>query len=1052
MAPQPPSTAQVVLEPHGPAAREALWRAVAAAKEGDPLRAVTVAVPSPYAGLSLRRELGSRSGLVNVRFLSLARVAELIAAPALAATGRRPLSPSFAAEAVHAALAADPGPFERVADHPSTARSLAATFRDLAHAGVTPQQAQALAEAGPRAGSVARLYADVAARTAGFYDEPELLHTAAEAVAAGSESLDEHGHIVCWLPAELGNAEEAFVRALLRGGLASVVLGLTGDGEVDGLRARALANRFGASAAPAAPAPPVPLGTRIVSAPDPEDEVRAVARRIAALADAGEPLHGMAVLYRLDEPYARLVPEMLSAAGIAWNGPSPRRLSDSVVARVLLGVLSLGEHDLARDEVAAWMTSGPVRDPADGKRIPAARWDAVSREAGVVSTAAQWADRLARLDTELERKLSDARSSDDEPEWRVRRLEGDRDVLGRLAAFVADLAVAVAPPEAHTWAAHAEWANGLIERYLGGEGRRGDWPDAELEAGRRVVAAVSGLGALDELAGPSGVDTARFRRALALELDVAYGRVESFGTGVFVGRLHHAYGMHLGHAFVLGIAEGGFPPRGSEDPLLPDRERLRIAGMHLRREQGIDERRDYLAALASARDVTLCFARADPRAQRQRLPARWMLETARALSGEDIGAEALRELGPQPWLDVIASFQAGVERDRVSGSTTEFDLRALGEWSDQGRPLADHPLATGTLGAGIDALDARASRAVTEYDGFVGAGHDLGPGPDRPVSPTALQDWAKCPFSYLLSRVLRVREVPKPEAVETITALDTGTLVHAILEDFVREARPRTKPAEPWRAEDVVVMRRVIDTRCDEAEARGITGRRLQWVVARRRITQTALAFLEDDTTYRTRFGSLPATDGLELAFGFGDGPPVEVEVSGGHHVAFRGRIDRLDVTPDGSHAIAFDYKTGYMPEIADDPVAAGTGLQLPVYALAGAQHVDAQHGSAYYWSTRGEEPAGYDLDEARRARFVEVVGIIADGIDGGSFPLNPGVNDWDYKLRRETYSNCFRCPYDRLCPPDRLAAFDRKIDDEHLVAFHQLEESAASHQDEDDE
>jgi hypothetical protein len=73
---------------------------------------------------------------------------------------------------------------------------------------------------------------------------------------------------------------------------------------------------------------------------------------------------------------------------------------------------------------------------------------------------------------------------------------------------------------------------------------------------------------------------------------------------------------------------------------------------------------------------------------------------------------------------------------------------------------------------------------------------------------------------------------------------------------------------------------------------------------------------------------------------------------------------------------------------------------------------------------------------------------MIAEGIDGGSFPLNPGVNDWDWRARRETYSNCFRCPYDRLCPPDRLAAFDRKIDDEHLVAFHQLEESAVAPED----
>ena len=114
----------------GAPARELLWSLVRRAKVADPLAPVTVAVPSPYAGLALRRDLARRNGLVNVRFVALARIAELIGAPDLAAAGRVPLSAVRRVEAVHAALHAAPGAFAGVADHRGTELALAATLAD----------------------------------------------------------------------------------------------------------------------------------------------------------------------------------------------------------------------------------------------------------------------------------------------------------------------------------------------------------------------------------------------------------------------------------------------------------------------------------------------------------------------------------------------------------------------------------------------------------------------------------------------------------------------------------------------------------------------------------------------------------------------------------------------------------------------------------------------------------------------------------------------------------------------------------------------------------
>src|SRR5688572_30746027 len=104
----------------------ALRDTIAAVKAGDPLAPVTVVVPSSYAGLSLRRLLASGDlgpppsgavGLVNVRFLVAARVAELLGAAALAAQGRRPVSRPVRAEAVRSVLADQPLGFAPVATH-----------------------------------------------------------------------------------------------------------------------------------------------------------------------------------------------------------------------------------------------------------------------------------------------------------------------------------------------------------------------------------------------------------------------------------------------------------------------------------------------------------------------------------------------------------------------------------------------------------------------------------------------------------------------------------------------------------------------------------------------------------------------------------------------------------------------------------------------------------------------------------------------------------------------------------------------------------------------
>ena len=146
----------------------------------------------------------------------------------------------------------------------------------------------------------------------------------------------------------------------------------------------------------------------------------------------------MAISYPVAEPYARLVPELLTGAAVPWT-PVPRAAADSVAGRVLVGVVDLVAAGFPRDEVAAWSGSRP-HPRRRRRRVPGAP-DVISRAAD--GRRRRSVDRSAgplrpRSRPGAARGLGD----DDQPDWRVGRLERDVEQTARLSAFVAELVAA----------------------------------------------------------------------------------------------------------------------------------------------------------------------------------------------------------------------------------------------------------------------------------------------------------------------------------------------------------------------------------------------------------------------------------------------------------------------------------------------------------------------------------------------------------------------------------------------------------------------------------
>ena len=645
---------RLVMAHHSPDTREVLWDMVRSAKSGDPMAPVTVVAPSRYASLSLRHDLG-RQGFVNVKFIEIPMLAELLGAVSLA--GRRPLTGVLQSIFLRQVLEQADGPLAPVREHLNTQNSLRASFGELRY---LDEESQGRLEAwGGISGEVARLYREF--RTAvgdDWYDAEDLAMGAAAALRQdAAPALGDLGQIVFYLPRRVSPAQADLMMSLAEHGRCSVILSITADEAADCPArdiAAALAPIMGdlEDAVPAETSLPILSGeAHLHVAPNSHEELRWVIRRIMEEAALnGIPFHRMAILYRMENPYGTLVRDELRLAGLPLSGPGRDSLGKTGVGRTLVGLLELSQGDYARAEVMAWLTECPVRPP--GERRPgfnASRWDSLAKRAGIIAGLDQWRDRLGGY---ARRQVEDAdrRESDGEiTEARAYQMREEAGVAGAILTFVEKLATDLVPPASgSSWSDYCDWAAGLLDCYLSS-----DIPDVELGFRERIDRALDELQGADRVRPSTTLE--EFRRTVADSLRREVGHLGATGQGIFVSPFSAVAGMNFDVVWLVGMIEGGTPPSLGPDPLLPEVVWQEAGGPPRREKRIAQERYDYLSAVASAPRRFLSYPVADAASQRQVHPSRWLLEQATVLEGRLVHTSDFARLGDCDWLSVDVS-------------------------------------------------------------------------------------------------------------------------------------------------------------------------------------------------------------------------------------------------------------------------------------------------------------------------------------------------------------------------------------------------------------
>ncbi len=1020
--------------------------------ELDPLAPVTIVAPTGTSVYYIRRWISGRlRGIANVQVKPLQALFEIIGTTPLTNANRRPLPDVLRSERIREVAATGDRIFGDVAIDGAVLHTLSQRFREFDDCDET--QLGKIAELGREPKYLVDRYHAFLKRTEDFYTQRDLADSATAALEAGSNVLHEIGSVVVYLPTDLTSAAHRFLAELAKYTDVEVLVGLTGDVEaVDGhtLETWSLQGLNGAAVEQ------IPTAQRVVQSPDAEEEVRSAIREISAslLSDDPTPLHRIAILLPDEMPYQRICAEQLDAAGLTWNGRNSETLGQSMVGRTLEGLLGLMASPTIHwaNDVAPWLAAAPIRS-AEGSIDPApiARWNQLARRANLQRGPDEWEPRLLRYRKtcvdDLER-LERIAPDEDKP-GRATWVRSEIEQIEKLSTFIEDLSEFAngTPPQA-SWGHYAEHTLRELKRLLGDRETYGSFAsgdnDRQLARWDDVRELLSELSWLDNLSEGTETTVEHFVSAARRGLEQTLGHHGRVGDGVHVGLISTAAGMGWDVVYIVGCAQRSLPQSRTEDPLLLDEQRVRVslpgAADHMRRQ-----RSDYLVALLSAERRVLSYPRADMRAQRAKLPGRWLLESATSLNGGKRIYASQIDRAPADVVQATPSFEYAVTEASVPADLQEYDLRTIRLSDDPQKHYLSEEVPA--LGRGFEQRAERSSEIFTRWDGLID--EDMSEVVQRPHSAGALQDWATCPYRYFLGRVLNIQERDELSDDLQLTSTDKGSLIHVILDEFYKEvdgSNAQPSPGEEWSREARELLDEIALDKLHEARAQGLTGRDLLWRRDSQRILDDLQTQLDKDEVHRAAFhvkqidseltfGDLPGSRGLvELR--------LDGDAKGG--LQLRGMIDRVD-RGDG-WVIVIDYKTGVefpkKRELDKDVVVGGRFLQLPIYAHAVRQIFDLSPEepvqSAYWYITeRGEFKYNQIVwNEENTERFTDTINLIAKHIQAGRFPANPGADHFQAIAEHCTY-----CSFDAVCPANRRQHWDQIKLDPDLEDYLELTE-----------
>ena len=998
---------------------EAVVKAIKRSQSQNPLSRTLVVTPSLFSVFFLKRAVTAKLceqngiGLFNVEFMRIEEVSDRLFDAIPDSSDKPAMSRLIASELIHSAMLGlkTAGPLHEHVQNDSTLTAVQRTLQELELLDIGAEKALLQLSNGARSGlypqliEIQRKYARDAST---YLTREQKAALAAETATNDLAAAAELGQslIVVRSPA----VPDAYTRLweTLQRLPSSTTLNILTE----------LGNNIDHTN----------RNTRFYSTMGAADEPRALIRNIMSDARDGMKFGEMAVFYPTSD-YASRIRDALDAAGIKSCGPSAKTLAETPAGRFVALFLAMVTEDMRRDTFTSWTSSSPVIDPSTGTRVPAVPWEVASRNAKISRFGGEtdWTRSLGRYAYRMKRRAERAKDTSDDGETAIdpdSLLEAARSA-SQLGDFVTDLTRRIQVDDLTTWSEWVGWLDEIISRYLT---PRDKPEDLERNGLDHIQVELNQVRELDDVA-KTNVDFPRFTRTIQRLLRANVGGSSGWGSSILVAPLAAGTGSAFKSVHIVGMAEGGLPGPGRSDPLLSDNfrrqldpqgSRLLTKNDHLELDQ-----QTFQLALSCAPVDRMYWNKALLGATNESYPSPWFVnEVQKAFQKTNVPVKSLMD--PQSeYVETVTAQSDLKTSDAEAASEYEFGLRDVAiraeTTSSRSHLLSDPSFAQAA--AGYQVTSSRNSGLFGDFDGYV-ADTYINALPIWHTSATALESYAKCPYSYFLAQELNVDERIDPEESLTLSALDKGILVHSILEQFLKDFGVDDSD------EGLEALREVARAEFDSFQRQEFIGYDAIFDLEKHQILRN----LEE--WHRTHLDVLYGYEGklkTEKAFGYEGSELGQLHLDDGFSVQLRGKIDLIASTPDGDSALVLDFKTGgsgKYSNVEKDVTDSGTKLQLPIYSMVASeilgQTPDIQ---AAFWFVFGSgrtrlRPTSKVMMMDALDRFKPVINTIVDGIRSGAFPAHPGKNS-SYN-DNSSWENCRYCPYTQVCTSDRLIAWDR--------------------------
>lgn len=786
-----------------------------------------------------------------------------------------------------------------------------------------------------------------------------------------------------------------------------------------------------------------PKEIQIISAPGEPREVREVVRAILqASRTEGIPFYEVGILLRTPEEYSRLFREAFCSLGIEPYLREGIPLIETRAGRSLKILLNVLSENFSRRSVMEFATFAKLRIDRffseEGFHLNLPRWDAISRQAGIVEGQKEWEERLRRFKESGLKRLE----AEEEDEGERGFQKEDLIALDQLVQFIRVLFRSIRQIEgANTWSQKIEALVNAFDELV-----------EEDEDGLLVKQAVRRLSELD-VCGilPSWADLVRLTDEALQAGFIRQGRFQRNGPSIV--NLMAVRGVPFKMVIVPGMVEKSFPPLIRQDAILLDQERKVLnqslrgkkhEPLPLKAEARLNEERLLfrLAIGAATERLILSYPRMEIGTGKERLPSSFLLASVEALTGKSVDFNQIEKF---PGFVRIPFSEIAVKTPDEALDEVEYDL-SVGQIKSATKNLGDLLYlreVSPFFEKGLRLESSRwGKRTFTGYDGILDSKEALQILRERysifkrSISPTWIETYATCPYRYLLNGIMGVETLTKPEKEGTISPLDRGKLIHDILYEFYSDLKKERGALLRLRQEDLERLTETARKKFIEFEETGVIGFPMMWEMEKKSMLDCLRDFFNREIE-ETEF--FPAY--FEVRFGMKPYDVKKSEISteepvllniGKNTLRLRGKIDRIDLTQDGKRGRVRDYKTGKVSAKKNE-FQGGRTFQLPLYLHAARQLLSRIHRgieieSAEYYFLKESKLIPFEAAQldAKEGELQEILETLARGIEDGIFIPVPDNQDCKYRY----------CDFRMICGSWSNILFNRKSDDPKVKRY----------------